>query len=392
MTRAAFHPSPPRDLTIPDLDSTTARAVWSMALRKLFEDLKTLRAPRGASPAAIEDWRTFRRVVSGFLPGRPGAVASLLRRPVVSAPLRCLRDGATPADEAIAEVVGQGLFELALAGALDAEHVLRAPPPFLSAPHRDAHVDLAGAREVRLGPAGVRVDGAPATPTRGRYHVIADDVVLATVDNNPLRDREAHPDKQGNAVDLGGRAPAEWVDALRDALARLGAQLPTFRDEVRLVLQQVVPVGFDARAHLSASYREALGTIYLSLHPRPLTMVEALIHEVSHNKLNALLELDPLLHNAFEPLYPSPVRPDPRPLLGVLLAVHAFLPVARFYERLLAGPDEALPGPRAAVERRFEAIRAQNRDGAAVLAAHAEATPVGDGVLDEIARWTAHFA
>ena len=140
MTRAAFHPSPPRDLTIPDLDSTTARAVWSMALRKLFEDLKTLRAPRGASPAAIEDWRTFRRVVSGFLPGRPGAVASLLRRPVVSAPLRCLRDGATPADEAIAEVVGQGLFELALAGALDAEHVLRAPPPFLSAPHRDAHV------------------------------------------------------------------------------------------------------------------------------------------------------------------------------------------------------------------------------------------------------------
>ena len=41
-----------------------------------------------------------------------------------------------------------------------------------------------------------------------------------------------------------------------------------------------------------------------------------------------------MLANADAPLYPSPVRPDPRPLRGVLMAVHAFLPVAGLYEAM----------------------------------------------------------
>ena len=40
-----------------------------------------------------------------------------------------------------------------------------------------------------------------------------------------------------------------------------------------------VPVGWDEQRHLSASYQEAIGTVYLSLHPNPLTLAEALIHE-----------------------------------------------------------------------------------------------------------------
>ena len=39
-----------------------------------------------------------------------------------------------------------------------------------------------------------------------------------------------------------------------------------------LFLHQVVPVGWDPERHLSASYQEAIGTIYLSLHPSPMTM------------------------------------------------------------------------------------------------------------------------
>src|SRR6185436_4142373 len=91
---------------------------------------------------------------------------------------------------------------------------------------------------------------------------------------------------------------------------------------------------YDDHKHLSASYQEAIGTIYLTLHPNLMTMAEAVIHEFSHNKLNALFELDELLENAYWPLYTSPVRPDPRPLHGVVLAVHAFQPVARLYERM----------------------------------------------------------
>ena len=36
---------------------------------------------------------------------------------------------------------------------------------------------------------------------------------LATLDHNPVRHLEAHPDKAGNALDWGGHAPAAWTAA-----------------------------------------------------------------------------------------------------------------------------------------------------------------------------------
>jgi HEXXH motif-containing protein len=201
---------------------------------------------------------------------------------------------------------------------------------------------------------------------------------------------EAHPDKGGNAIDLGGRAPDAWADALRTALDPIARHLPDLRREMDLFLHQIVPVGFDAVRHLSASYQEAIGTVYLSLHPSVMTLAEALIHEFSHNKINALFELDDVLENAYSPLYSSPVRPDPRPLHGVLLAVHAFLPVARLYERMIEAGDPLAQG--AAFSARFAEIRAINREGAEVLLRHGRPTPVGQGIMEEIARWIERYS
>jgi len=83
------------------------------------------------------------------------------------------------------------------------------------------------------------------------------------------------------------------------------------------------------------------------------------------------------------------VRPDPRPLHGVLLAVHAFLPVARLYERMIdAGDPEAQND---AFRGRFAQIRKINREGAELLLREARPTPVGRGLLDEIRRWHEHY-
>jgi HEXXH motif-containing protein len=117
-----------------------------------------------------------------------------------------------------------------------------------------------------------------------------------------------------------------------------------------------------------------------------MTMTEALVHEFSHNKLNALFELDDVLDNAFSPLVRSPVRPDPRPLHGVLLAVHAFVPVARLYEKMREAGDER------ATEARFAEIVRINREGTEVLQAHARPTAIGKGLMDELDRWDRHFA
>jgi len=170
----------------------------------------------------------------------------------------------------------------------------------------------------------------------------------------------------------------------------VGAHLPAFRAELEAVLQQVVPVGWDEERHLSASVQEAIGTIYLSLHPNPMTMAEAVIHEASHNKLAALFELDPVLENDRAEAYASPVRPDPRPLHGVLLAVHAFLPVAALHAAMIAAGTPGSEHP--AFRQRFAKIVAGNREGAQVLRTHARPTTLGAELLAEIDALDRRFA
>jgi HEXXH motif-containing protein len=192
---------------------------------------------------------------------------------------------------------------------------------------------------------------------------------LALADNNPLASLEAHPDKQGNALSLGGRAAGEWVAALDEARALVRIALPELATEHAGVLATVVPVGFEPERSLSASYREAIGVVYLTLHPRVAILAEALVHETQHNKLNLLSFSDPLIHDEGVRVA-SPVRPDPRPLLGVLLAVHAFLPVAQLHLSLLELRHPAADGDR------LEAVLAQNQAGLGVLR-DAKFTPIG---------------
>lgn len=380
----------PEDLTLPRPGSTSARAVYSAALRRLLGDLAAIVRP-GAGPDP--ELRAALRELCGELRERaPGALASALRRADVGVWIRCLRPGsAAPIDRR------EGLRRLAIAlglavaahGALPRPLVIESPPRRQASLAGRLALDVpASTRSITITQDAVVDDrGAvllhlPGAGDPSAFVAIEGPIVLALVDDNPLAGVEAHPDKDGNAVDLGGRPAAAWTAALRDALAVIGAHLPELRGEIELILQQFVPVGADDERHLSASYQEAIGTVYLSLHPRLMTMVEAVIHEFSHNKLNALFEIDPVLDNAFTTFHRSPVRPDPRPLHGVLLAVHAFLPVAALYEAMIAAGD-----PRAASadgEARLRTIVRGNHDAAQVLEAHAAPTPAGEALLAEV--------
>jgi len=96
-----------------------------------------------------------------------------------------------------------------------------------------------------------------------------------------------------------------------------------------------------------------------------------------------------VLENAFSPLYTSPVRPDPRPLHGVLLAVHAFLPVARLYERMIESGHPLAQN--AAFLARFAKIRQINAEGADVVLGNGRPTEIGKPLLEEIRRWDAYY-
>jgi HEXXH motif-containing protein len=297
-------------------------------------------------------------------------------------------------------------FELWALGALKSELRFESFAPRLaSLPRRHAWQAPKGSRALRF-ESGVLVcedaDGAELhRMTREAWlagedpyaqrcaHEVRDGIALVLEDDNPIALWEAHPDKLGNALNLGERDARVWVDGIGEALELIAEQMPTLYEEMKLFVQRIVPVGYHDRLHLSASYAEAIGTIYVTLHPQRMVMAEALIHEFSHNKLNALFEVDEVLKNAFTSLHSSPVRPDPRPLHGVLLAAHAFLPVATLYERMLDSGH-----PRAQSEdfrRRLAKIVSSNHEASSVVLESGQPTVLGKGLLEEIARLDAHF-
>jgi HEXXH motif-containing protein len=349
----------------------------------------------------------FDRVLTPLLRESPGAVASLLRHPHVSTLLRALRTASAGKAQPLAsELIAFISFDLAWCGALPTSITLQRCPRRLLSLAARVSVDLPAATTAVTfqngkilvhDPTGVHgVDllslgqGGTHPWLERPYRVVEGGILLALADNNPLSSIEAHPDKKTpNTVDLGGHEEQEWLASIREALGIIERYLPGQRADIDVVLQQIVPTGYDTEKHLSCSYQEDIGTIYMSLHPSPLIMAEAIIHEVSHNKLNALLELDPILQNARKELYASPIRPDPRPLHGVLLAVHAFMPVALLYETMLSAPSAIEPHQN--LKERYAAVVRSNRAGMQVLAEHARPTRIGKGLLDELEAWETHF-
>jgi HEXXH motif-containing protein len=326
----------------------------------------------------------------------PGAVLSVVRRPHVHGLLNCalaaLREGKIDDGKALARAFQfQLVTDLALDGALheDVRWAGPAPGGALLSPTHGVYAELTGQEAgFRFGPGSAVIEGqdgevvlAPGQSPE-TFVPVSTESVLSLVDNNPISDFEAHPDKEGNTLSCGDAEPQRWAASITAALDCVETYLPELRAEMAMILQLFVPVGTDDKAHLSASYRELIGHVYLTLHPRQMTMTEAVIHEYQHNKINMLFHLDPVMDNAFHPLYPSPVRPDPRPLHGVLLAAHAFVPVAELYRRMVAAgdPECARPG----FDRRFREIIASNDEAVSVLREHAKPTDAGREVLDEL--------
>ena len=341
------------------------------------------------------------------------AVLSCFASPTIGTPLQCLplRDE-LPAfrariDEAAADVMPHLLFEMALRGLIPRGQSMLwehgAPrlaaitiggeliPPARATGWRFSASHVAAvdgdAEVARMAVDRESLARALAEPGHGfrfmrRFRRIGKVTQLATVDHNPIAAFEAHPEKSGNHVDLGGRSEDEWVAVLDDSFALVERHMPGEFAEMSTMLHEVIPIGYDTVRHLSASYREAVGTVYLTLHPSVMIMAEAVIHEFQHNKFNVSAYHTDYLANAFHPLYKSPIRPDPRPLWGIILAVHAFLPVAELYRRMRDGghPWAAQPD----FERRMSELDLKNHEGMEMLRAHAQFTAAGRAMFDEL--------
>jgi HEXXH motif-containing protein len=396
------------DLTLPRNNTETVRTVLNSYFREAVRAF-TQFPLTGLGPEARELYERTVAHVRRVLLGHPGLIVSVLRRPTHSAllwsALSRLDVDATAADRWMIELCLLIHFELAVQGGDLSDSLAFLKPedgwwPALRSTSANLDIQLSpevdhiefGSGVMHVHQQGRIVD----VPLRGQgelpadisgtierpYHRIVDGISLALADNNPLCMDEAHPNKSGNALDLGGHPAEEWIATLRESFKLVDQYLPLIGEEMRLLLRLIIPVGYHDQKHLSASYQEAVGTIYMTLHPSLMTMTEALIHEFQHNKINAAFHLDPMLHNAFSPLYTSPVRPDPRPLHGIVLAVHAFQPIAKLYEHMTDAEHPASKSE--SFQRRFRDIIRMNRAGSQTVLTHAQPTPMGLKLFEEM--------
>jgi HEXXH motif-containing protein len=383
----------PGSATFPRL----ARKVRLLALRTL------LTAPRDALPpgqaAALAQ---AQRAVAEAARDHKSALLHALGSPDVLAPLLVLRAGLRAPGPLLGDAVPRLLLALSQVGVLGEDVLWEGPLSGLIDVHADREWTFSPpCTGLRFGPDGaearlhdsalVRLTGADSEPphppgvtTRTAFHRLPSGAHLATLDSNPLADIEAHPDKHGNTIDFGGHTVDEWTGALVEAMGLVEAGLPGWYAELGHALRRIVPVGFDPRRHVSATYREAPGLAYLSLHPNRVTLAEAIVHEVQHTKLNTLLHLDRVLENGRTTWTPSPVRPDLRPLEGVLLAVHAFVPVAALHATL-ADQDHPLTRDPWFGRRRQEVLSG-NTVGMKILSEKGQWTPAGLRLWRDLCR------
>ncbi len=371
-------PAPHALLSLPD----PARPVLPGLLRKvrLLAARRLLGFAAAALPAAQRPGlRALQALLPGLLRSAPERTLAALGAPDVLPSLLAFDVGVVPAGACIAAAVPHLLAAL---GTAPEDLFWPGPVVHLQAPEGVGRAFDPPARALVLGPRGLRVEteagqfdwpegDATSLPLRaGR---------LSLWDSNPLAMLEEHPDKEGNALDLAGRSPSEWTGALDAALEVIQSAVPAWAAELPLILRRAVPVGWFPELHLSASYREAPGIVYLSLHPSTLTLAEALVHECQHGKLNLLSWLDPILHNGRTTWTPSPVRPDLRPLMGVLLAAHAFVPDAPLHHALAELGHALADAP--GLARRRAQVLASNARGLAILDELAEPSPAGQRLL-----------
>ena len=170
--------------------------------------------------------------------------------------------------------------------------------------------------------------------TMNKWQIISStNIRLTTNDDNPYNKLEAHPDHlKGWAISWNWwkKTEEEWLDVYNKTFILLKKLDEWIYDELNQIITKIIPLWTASQIHNSASYKECVGHLYMwftldSDNPE-INNLEAIIHESSHNKLNLIMQFDPVVLNEREEKYYSAIRPDARPIIWVFLWYHAFAP------------------------------------------------------------------
>lgn len=360
-------------------------------------DLAQERAPEDAARAGLQD---SYQVLSDLDGARPGSLHGLIGYPYVGEwAATCLQRlrrsddatdvplwldlaylGAIAAAAAIvldvqAEVivpVRDGLVAVPSIGSLAVGNVARSGLVRLR--RSDAgYVQLEGSTQ--MSPVVCLAPGDPEWLPLRRLRVVehGKTIDLLLDDADPYRDCHGAGGtgrlSEKEAADL----EADLASAWRLLVARHGEQASAIAAGLRVLTPlRERPDG----AAVSTTSRAAAGAIAVSPMRQPERLACSLLHESEHSKLNGVLGFVDLVQASRGRRFYSPWRNEPRPAVGLLYGVYAWLAVASFWrEEARAVPQDLLLA--------FESARSEGqlRVGSAMLAATGLLTDAGEAVV-----------
>lgn len=180
---------------------------------------------------------------------------------------------------------------------------------------------------------------------------------------------------------IGPESEIRWKSTLEQVWEWIIECDPLLAEEINLSTKAIVPlVSESIDVHISATFRESPGLMALSWTPDASVMTEAVVHEYHHQKLNALLNLDPIiLGPTSEAIFYSPWRKDPRPLMGLLHGAYVFQAVLEFWKHFFDAGIPLLHEER--VFQRMYLIAKQVKSALDLLAEKANFSLIGESLL-----------
>ena len=197
------------------------------------------------------------------------------------------------------------------------------------------------------------------------------------------------------SIGLESPASARWLNfqaGLKTAFRWLDAAAPALAAEIRAVVVEIVgaarPDDPSARTFGGAASAMLWGGILINMdhYHSPLDLFEGLVHEAAHQLLFGLAQDEPLVSNAIEERFNSPLRSDPRPMDGIFHQMFVSARLVYAFERLeasgaLSAKDRSLLAER---RKRFHHHFFAAHD---VVARHGKVTPVGRSIVVPTLAW-----
>ena len=194
----------------------------------------------------------------------------------------------------------------------------------------------------------------------------------------------------GTFLQLGVTAKKEAKKAeqnLLSAMDLLAKHFPIAHTEIEQIVTHVV--WFSAENFWSSTDPAAFGALFINprINCTRVNMLETLLHESGHLHLMIKQTMDPLLLNPNQRAA-SPLRKDPRPLIGVLHATFVLMRMCYGHKLLLEGTQLTQSEHRICTNLLSEHMK-NLRNGIELLLLHAELTKVGDELIREISEHNA---